>query len=201
MFQKPFIFISLIFSLLSFHYSLGLSPLYILDTHLGSTVGIAVSALLFLARLLLDECRRFLLVERLLHQVPRQRDVKLSLSFYLAGIVVDSLSLLVGIVVARVPQAVTITVHKGSSVVGAWLDIVEGDRMVGIHLTRFHDLVTLVKQLYDDSGTVSIATDVKEECRIVIKCLYLDTLLKRLTCLVVDVNKGGTVNLKAILRS
>ena len=73
--------------------------------------------------------------------------------------------------------------------------------MVSAHLALSQRLITLVKQLYDNSSTVCIATDVQEQRCIVIECLHLDTLLVGFASHTIDINDGGTIDLKAILRS
>ena len=112
------------------------------------TLGIPSSDSLLFVGLLLCDSARFLQIEWGGSGVPTFRQVPFRLTFNLSRVVVYSLGLAVFGIVARVPDAIVVTVYKETQVVSLGFEIIEFGLLVfGCNL--FDHFIVAVEQLND----------------------------------------------------
>ena len=113
-----------------------------MNAQLGGTLGITIRDGALLVCLLLDECTRLLTIARHGRQVPRLCEVPFGLGLNGAGVVIDVLRLLVGLIVAGVPNAIAVAVGILSAVIlslgiGGEEFLEHGALVVGGHFNGF----------------------------------------------------------------
>ena len=104
-------------------------------------------------RLLFGDLTRLLTVTGHAIHLPSLRHIPLLFTLNLSGIVVHSLSLEIGIIIARIPNAIAVVVYESTHIILARLDKSKEGLMV-LHMHLLHRRIATTQQLNDGQRVV-----------------------------------------------